>query len=698
MSLVKKLARIGISLVPILSLIVVVEATMTDVASAHPRIVDELSAGTNSGVIATSPGAIWMPNSTKDWVTKITETTRTVTAKLYYPYHATTVTYASISNEVWVIYSGASKVAVFDPTATPCTNIAICSIATFSVTSPLSLAYGTGKIFVAQNGPDKIIVFNASTNRYTKTITLPTTTVAAENMAVATGKLWVPLDSNLYTSTIEEITVTSGVVDHTIRVGKTPRYVALGNGKAWVSNFKSKTVSEITIALSDVEGTWSVKTTTVRVLICQSKIWVANGQAPYISEITPTLPTVPLFTLSTTWTPFDIACQGNHLWAAMNGPEPIYEITLLTQPAAPTNVVATAGNADVTINWTAPTTEGGSTVTGYSVQYSSNTESSWTTTSCSGTATSCTVRGLTNGTTYIFRVLATNTTGTSPYSTSSTPVTPETTSSITANPTPGYWLVGADGGVFSFGGAQFYGSMAQDPLNAPIVGIAATPDGKGYWLAGADGGVFSFGDADYFGSMGGEKLNAPVVGIATTPDGLGYWLVASDGGVFSFGDASFYGSMGQEKLNAQVVGIASTPDGLGYWLVGSDGGVFSFGDAYFYGSLVGQHLHSPIVGISANGGGLGYYLVGADGGVFAFGSASVSYVGSLPSDEITPAAPISALVANGEDDGYWIVGRDGGVFGFGGAARDFVGSLPALSITPNAPIVGIATEGFLPPI
>lgn len=42
---------------------------------------------------------------------------------------------------------------------------------------------------------------------------------------------------------------------------------------------------------------------------------------------------------------------------------------------------------------------------------------------------------------------------------------------------------------------------ADDPnrqnLNAPCVGIAATPTGKGFWLAGADYGVFAFGDAQY---------------------------------------------------------------------------------------------------------------------------------------------------------------------------------------------------------
>ena len=80
------------------------------------------------------------------------------------------------------------------------------------------------------------------------------------------------------------------------------------------------------------------------------------------------------------------------------------------------------------------------------------------------------------------------------------------------SPTAGYRLVGADGGVFSFGDAGFYGSAGGMRLNSPVVGIVATPDGRGYWLVGADGGVFSFGDAGFYGSAGGMRLNAPVVG------------------------------------------------------------------------------------------------------------------------------------------------------------------------------------------
>ena len=70
----------------------------------------------------------------------------------------------------------------------------------------------------------------------------------------------------------------------------------------------------------------------------------------------------------------------------------------------------------------------------------------------------------------------------------------------------------------------------------------------------SDGGIFSFGGAPFFGSTGGIHLNKPVVGMAATPDSQGYWLVASDGGIFAFGDAGFYGSMGGHHLNKPIVG------------------------------------------------------------------------------------------------------------------------------------------------
>ncbi len=244
-----------------------------------------------------------------------------------------------------------------------------------------------------------------------------------------------------------------------------------------------------------------------------------------------------------------------------------------------------------------------------------------------------------------------------------------------------YWLVASDGGIFSFGGASFYGSTGGMVLNKPVVGMAATHDGLGYWLVASDGGIFSYGDAKFYGSTGSIALNKPVVGMAVTPDGDGYWLVASDGGIFSYGDAQFYGSTGSMRLNQPVVGMAATPDGKGYWLVASDGGIFAFGDAAFYGSTGSLVLNKPVVGMLAGPGGAGYFLVASDGGMFAFGSAP--FYGSLGGVPIKN--PIVAAAATSNFSGYWFTDSAGLVSNFGQAS--YYGSAP-----PNLfrPIVGMA--------
>jgi Cu/Zn superoxide dismutase len=160
----------------------------------------------------------------------------------------------------------------------------------------------------------------------------------------------------------------------------------------------------------------------------------------------------------------------------------------------------------------------------------------------------------------------------------------------------GYWLGASDGGVFSFGDADFHGSTGNIRLNQPVLGMASTPSGLGYWLVARDGGVFSFGDAAFHGSTGAIRLNQPIVGMAPTPSGQGYWLVARDGGVFSFGDAQFYGSTGDIRLNQPVIGMAATPSGGGYFLFAADGGVFTFGDAKFEGSTGSLVLRQPMTG------------------------------------------------------------------------------------------------------
>ncbi len=235
----------------------------------------------------------------------------------------------------------------------------------------------------------------------------------------------------------------------------------------------------------------------------------------------------------------------------------------------------------------------------------------------------------------------------------------------------GYWVATPNGEIRASGEqgslpnnppnnqALNYGGMTNVPLNAPIVGLTPTADGEGYWLLGADGGVFSFSDAQFYGSTGSLQLDAPVVAMAATPDGGGYWFVASDGGVFAYGDAVFYGSMGGKHLNAPIVGMAVDQATGGYWLVASDGGIFSF-NAPFHGSTGSLALNSPIVGMEASPDGSGYRLAASDGGVFSYNLPFAgSYAGQGPH-------PMVGIAGQGST-GYWLLDNCGGVYSFGSA-------------------------------
>jgi len=275
---------------------------------------------------------------------------------------------------------------------------------------------------------------------------------------------------------------------------------------------------------------------------------------------------------------------------------------------------------------------------------------------------------------------------------------------------PGYWLVGGDGGVFSFN-APFLG-RGSDPgqcgstqaSHAPFVcfdGIGATPDGGGYtlvnplsYMSPSNGVVDAspqFGNASGAATctvhFSGPDPNAVEIwrGIASTPTGQGFWLVGFQGGIATCGDASFYGDSIRGLSDAARIGIAATPGGKGYWEAAADGGVFSFGDAQFYGSMGGRSINQPIVGIAATPDGKGYWLVASDGGVFAFGDATFNgSMGSRPLD-----APMVGIAADPDGSGYWTTATDGGVFAFGGAP--FEGSMGGRPL--NFPVVGIAARG-----
>ena len=242
----------------------------------------------------------------------------------------------------------------------------------------------------------------------------------------------------------------------------------------------------------------------------------------------------------------------------------------------------------------------------------------------------------------------------------------------------GYWLVGSDGGIFTFGSAAFHGSTGSLVLQRPVVGITPTQDRGGYWLVASDGGTFAFGDAGFFGSIPGlglhpagsglpNSLNAPIVGMVPAADGQGYFVVASDGGVFAFGPgASFAGSCpGIGGCSGPAVSVIPDSTGNGYWLFTATGNVYTFGDAPFLGAP--GAAGTPVTSAVRTPDGRGYWVLVANGTVYGYGDAA--NFGS-PGGQFGGFNPATAVFATSDGGGYWVVSAVGAVDPYGDAPND----------------------------
>ena len=272
---------------------------------------------------------------------------------------------------------------------------------------------------------------------------------------------------------------------------------------------------------------------------------------------------------------------------------------------------------------------------------------------------------------------------------------PSSTFTDTFVPSPrGYWLVGSDGGIFSFGQAQFYGSTGSLHLQRPVVGMVPTADHGGYWLDASDGGIFAYGDTQFYGSLPGlglhpagsglpNSLNAPIVGMVPSIDDGGYFMVASDGGVFAFGDAHFAGSCpGIGGCSGAAVAVMPDASGNGYWLVTSTGNIYTFGDAPYFGAPG----HGTVTSAVPTPDGLGYLVLLSNGEVFHYGDAAAA--GSPPATDFNAFDPATSIFSTSDGAGYWVSSGLGAIYNFGDAPND--GGMSGTHL--NGPI--IAATGF----
>ncbi len=135
-------------------------------------------------------------------------------------------------------------------------------------------------------------------------------------------------------------------------------------------------------------------------------VWSAGGASAYINNSS----TASLNVIGGTFTTKSIFLQtlANTVTARYDNLT-LVNSAVANAPSEPVSLYAQPANGQVALSWTVPTTDNGSSITDYIVEYRAVGTAAWSTfADGTSTSTSATVTGLTNATSYNFRVYAVN--------------------------------------------------------------------------------------------------------------------------------------------------------------------------------------------------------------------------------------------------------------------------------------------------
>ena len=213
------------------------------------------------------------------------------------------------------------------------------------------------------------------------------------------------------------------------------------------------------------------------------------------------------------------AVNGANLHSVVSAETSATPAAPVTTPGAPRGLTATAGDAQVSLSWQAPSSNGGAAITGYRVYQGTSKKPV-----ASVTGTGTTVKNLTNGTVYSFKVTAVNKAGEGPASgaASANPTAkvtkPGLPNGLTASPGDGKvtlsWTAPGSGGGAGISGYEIYrgtspGGESGTPVNASLVA------GTGYTVTGLTNGtryyftVAAVNQAKLQGAKSGEASATP---------------------------------------------------------------------------------------------------------------------------------------------------------------------------------------------
>ena len=156
--------------------------------------------------------------------------------------------------------------------------------------------------------------------------------------------------------------------------------------------------------------------------------------------------------------PYGVGVDGaGNVYVADGYNDVIDEINVYNSPSAPTAATTQATSSTVQVSWSPGA---GPTPTSYTVTPIVNGVPGNASHGHRDQPTPCPLEHA--GTTYAFSIVANSANGSSSSASSNTATVPAAAS--------GYWTVGGDGGVFSFG-PTFYGSTGSLKLNQPVFAI-----------------------------------------------------------------------------------------------------------------------------------------------------------------------------------------------------------------------------------
>jgi hypothetical protein len=269
----------------------------------------------------------------------------------------------------------------------------------------------------------------------------------------------------------------------------------------------------------------------------------------------------------------------------------------ITPPGEPTNLVATPGNGEATITFNPPVADGGSSILDYTVtSFPGNI-------TVTGSGSPITITGLTNGTTYTFRIKARNGTGSSSNSDASNSVIPGASSVITSVIATGGQTI--YDGTGSFAGYRFHEftsngtfTITNNPTNQAVtVLLVGGGGGSGY------GGPIQEG---FGGAGGGAITEVPTLNLTSNTS---YTVIVGSGGT-----------------NIPGSPVPVTSDG-------------NYSHFFGYKAAGGLKSASLLGGASGNGNASGGLPAGSSGTRNGSGGGGAGGAGNLHRDWGPPTAP-----------------------------------------------------------